>query len=200
MRPVRRPPPAEEVGWRVYPATAARWKALETLFGPRGACAGCWCMYWRRSRSEFVRGKGEGNRRALRALVVARARPGLLGFVGRRPVAWCSVAPRDQFPVLDRSRTLAPVDETPVWSIVCLFVARSHRRRGLSVAMLRAAVEHARGRGARVVEGYPVEPRGGATPDVFAWTGLASAFRQAGFREVARRSPTRPIMRVELSR
>jgi GNAT superfamily N-acetyltransferase len=157
-------------------------------------------MYWRLPRAAFTRGKGARNRRALNGLVASRACPGLMAYLGRQPIGWCAVAPRVEFPVLARSRILAPVDGTPVWSVVCLFVARPFRRRGVSVALLRAAVEHAQRRGARAVEGYPVEPRGGRVPDVFVWTGLASAFRRAGFREVARRSATRPIMRAEAGR
>jgi len=92
---------------------------------------------------------------------------------------------------------LARVDSKAVWSVTCLFVARPFRRAGVSVQLLRAAAGHARSRGAAIVEGYPVEPRTDAMPDAFAWTGLVSAFRKAGFREVARRSATRPIMRLE---
>jgi GNAT superfamily N-acetyltransferase len=184
----------------IRPATPSRWKDLETLFGPRGACAGCWCMYWRLPRAEFTRGKGAPNRRALRGIVESRVCPGLLAYLGRQPVGWCALAPRAEFPVLGRSRILAPVDGAPVWSLTCLFVARPFRGRGVSVALLRAAVDHARRRGARILEGYPVEPRAGRVADVFAWTGLASAFRRARFREVARRAPTRPIMRAELAR
>jgi len=178
------------------PATADRWGDLVTLFGPRGACGGCWCMYWRRARREFEAGKGAGNRRALKRLVDGDSAPGLLAYRGGQPVGWCAVAPRQDYPVLARSRILKPVDDQPVWSITCLFVRRDQRRTGVSTQMLAAAVRYAFKRGADVVEGYPVEPRGGQTADAFAWTGLASAFRQAGFEEVARRSPTRPIMRA----
>jgi len=82
-----------------------------------------------------------------------------------------------------------------VWSVSCLFVARPYRRRGVSVLLLKAAASRVRRRGGRIVEGYPVEPRQDKVPDPFVWTGLASAFRRAGFREVARRSKSRPIMR-----
>lgn len=152
-------------------------------------------MYWRRSASEFERCKGEGNRSALEALVASGDVPGLLAYAGERPTGWCAVGRREAYPRLARSRILRPVDELPVWSVVCLFVARAFRRRGLSVALLEAAAVHVRDRGGAIVEGYPVEPREGAVPDAFAWTGLASAFRGAGFREVARRSETRPVMR-----
>ena len=178
-----------------YPLTAERWSDLETLFGPRGACGGCWCMEWRLTRSEFDRQKGEANRRNFKAIVESGAAPGLLGYAGDQPVAWCAVAPREQYPALERSRILKRVDDEPVWSVTCLFVARSFRRHGLTVRMLEAAVAHAGHNGARIVEGYPVEPKTPDMPAVFAWTGTASAFRQAGFAEVLRRSPTRPIMR-----
>jgi GNAT superfamily N-acetyltransferase len=177
------------------PLTPARLDDLERLFGPRGACGGCWCMYPRLGRAEFQRGKGEGNRRAFRRLVQRRTVPGVLAYLGAEPVGWCAIEPRSEYRRLATSRVLAPVDEVPVWSIVCFFVARAHRGRGLTRRLIEAAVAHARRRGARVVEAYPVEPRKSPMPAVFAWTGLASAFRKTRFTEVARRSPTRPIMR-----
>jgi len=157
-------------------------------------------MWWRLARSRFQQQKGVGNKRALKKLVDAGEAPGLLAYANGRPVGWCAVAPREIYPVLERSRILKRVDEEPVWSVVCFFVARSHRRSGVSVSLLRAAVEHAARRGARFLEGYPVEPSAGRMPDVFAWTGIAAGFRKAGFVEVARRSPTRPIMRMRLTR
>ena len=177
------------------PLTPVRWGDLERLFGKRGACGGCWCMYWRLSRPEFEKRKGEGNRRAFKALVARGAARGVIAYHGSEPVAWCAVGPRDDFPRLARSRVLSPVDDQPVWSVTCFFVARPHRRRGLSVGLLTAAAGMAGRSGARLLEGYPQEPRGASMPDAFAWTGLSGAFRRAGFEECARRSPTRPIMR-----
>lgn len=182
------------------PLTPARWRDFAALFGERGACGGCWCMLWRLSRREFEAGKGAGNRDAMRALVASGAEPGLLAYRGRQAVGWLSLAPRQEFPALGRSRLLRPVDAQPVWSITCLFVDKAHRGSGVSVALLRAAVDHVRKRGGRLVEGYPQEPRTGRMADVFAWTGTAAAFRHAGYREVARPSPTRPIMRRAVGR
>lgn len=184
----------------IRPVTPSRWKDLETLFGPKGACAGCWCMYWRLKRPEWEAGQYDGNRRALRKIVRAGDRPGLLAYVEGEPAGWCCLGPRDGFPTLDRSRVLARLDDRPVWSIVCLYVARPFRRRGLTVKMLRAAVDEARRQGARMVEGYPIDPPSGNYPAAFSFTGLLSAFRRAGFREVARRSKTRPIVRKGLRR
>jgi molybdopterin converting factor small subunit len=183
---------------RVVPATAERWDDLERLFGPRGACAGCWCMYPRLRGAEFRQGSGEGNRRRLRALVKKGPPPGLIGYDRDEPVAWCALAPREDYPRLEHSRTLARVDQAPVWSVVCFFVAKGHRRRGLTVVMLEHAARWARSQGARMLEGYPVDPKSGKTADAFAWWGVADAFRAAGFREVERRSPTHPIMRRTL--
>ena len=179
-----------------HPLTPERWDDFERLFGPRGACAGCWCMYWKLPRREFEAGQGEPNRLAQRAIIAAGGTPGLLACVDGVPAGWIAVEPRQSYPGLARSRVLKPVDETPVWSVTCFFVARKYRRQGLTVELLKAAIAYVAEQGGKVVEGYPTEPRPGqATSPVFVYTGVASAFRQAGFIEVARRSETRPIMR-----
>ena len=120
----------------------------------------------------------------------------MLAYVEGEPVGWCAVAPRAEYDYLARSRVLRPVDDRDVWSISCLLVAKGYRGRGLSVRLLRAAVDMAGQAGAEIVEGYPVVPYTARMPDAFAWTGTLSAFRAAGFEEVARGSPTRPIMRA----
>ncbi len=181
------------------PLTPSHWPDLVELFGPQGACAGCWCMWWRITTAEFRRNHGEGNRAAFQRVVKLGPAPGILAYAKGQPVGWCAIAPRADCPRLARSRVLAPVDDRPVWSVTCFFVARKWRRTGLSSRLLRAAVEFAGKHGARIVEGYPHEITG-KTADVFVYTGLASAFRRAGFKEVARRSAKRPIMRKSVSR
>jgi len=178
-----------------YPLTPERWADLEKLFGKRGACGGCWCMWWRLKRSEFELQKGEGNRRAMKRVVDSGEIPGILAYAKSQPIAWCSVAPREAYPTLERSRTLKRVDDEPVWSIVCFFVAKPFRGKGTTGKLLRAAIEHVQKQDGKIVEGYPVEPKEGRIPDAFAYMGLASVFRKAGFVEVVRRSETRPIMR-----
>jgi GNAT superfamily N-acetyltransferase len=192
--PARRTPPPE---LRVHPLTPDRFADLERLFGPRGACAGCWCMWWRLPRAEWQAGKGEGNRRGLEAYVRAGSIAGLLAYDGEVPCGWVAVEPRAAYPRLARSRSLAPVDERPVWSITCFFVARSHRGRGVTRALVEAAAAHARAHGAPALEAYPVDSRA-RLGDAFLYTGAASTFRALGFEEVARRSPTRPLVRLEL--
>lgn len=155
-------------------------------------------MWFRLPRAVYERGKGARNRKALKRLVASGEPPGVLAYRGNEPVGWCAVAPRGQYPRLARSRVLRPIDERPVWSVVCLFVAREHRNGGVSVTLLRGAAAFAASRGARLLEGYPVESRGKAIPPVFAATGTVSAFRAAGFKEAGRGSPVRPIVRLEL--
>jgi GNAT superfamily N-acetyltransferase len=186
-------------GADVFPLTRERWADFERLFGPRGACGGCWCMWWRLTNAEMEAGKGEGNRLRQKGSVEAGRVPGLLAYLGGLPAGWIAVEPRREYPRLARSRVLAPLDEVPVWSVTCFFVDRRYRNQGLTVALLKAAVEHVARQGGRVVEGYPIEPRQpGKSPPVFVYTGLVSAFLRAGFKEAARRSPTRPIMRLTI--
>ncbi len=181
--------------WNFAPVTPERWGDFEKLFGPKGACANCWCMFQRLPHREFNAASGAERKAAMRALIAGGQVPGLLAYAGAEPVGWCSVAPRATYAAMERSRILKPVDDQPVWSVVCFFIAKAARRQGLTVALLGAAVDYARSRGARILEGYPKDLASTTTPDVFAWHGTASAFRQAGFTEVARRAPTRPIMR-----
>lgn len=186
----KRSPPIE-----FHPLTAKRWPDLEALFGPRGAYGGCWCMWWRTSRAEFERGQGEGNRLALRRLVDSRQVPGILAYVNGEPAGWCSVARRETYPALERSPTLKRLDDTPVWSIVCFYVDRRFRGQGLTLRLVRAAVEYVREQGGHVVEAYPTVPGAGAMPPVSVYMGLPALFRRAGFVEVARPSKRKVIMR-----
>lgn len=185
-----------------HPLTAKRWPDLERLFGPpaRGACGGCWCMVWRSSHADFERRKGSGNKRAFKRIVTRGDRPGVIAYAQGEPIGWCSVGPREAYPFLERSRVLQRVDDEPVWSISCLFVARSYRQSGVSVELIKAATRFAAKSKAKFVEAYPHDPKGQAMAAAFAWTGLASAFQTAGFTEVARRSKSRPIMRIAVTK
>jgi GNAT superfamily N-acetyltransferase len=180
----------------VQPVTPDRWAELEILF-QRGWCAQCWCMWWRITRREFDANGKEGNRAALRAIVEGGQAPGLIAALEGKPVGWVSVGPREVFSVLQRSPVLKPVDDLPVWSVVCFVVAAGCRRQGISSRLLGEAVAYARANGARAVEGYPVDA-GGRRDGFSDFTGFHSTFVQAGFAEVARRSEKRPIMRLML--
>jgi GNAT superfamily N-acetyltransferase len=178
------------------PLTPKCWPDFEKLFGLRGACAGCWCMFWKLANKEFRALAYEGNKAGQKAMVDAGIIPGVLAYSGNEAIGWIAVEPRDKYPRLARSRVLKPIDDQPVWSVTCFFTRREYRGVGVTVALLKAAIEHVKKQGGKIVEGYPIEPNEGKIPAVFAYTGLASAFRKAGFKEVRRNSARRPIFRI----
>jgi GNAT superfamily N-acetyltransferase len=154
-------------------------------------------MWPRREAKEFKQGAGDGNKRELQKLVRTGAEPGLLAYADGEPVGWVALAPRAEYRRLENSRVLAPIDDQPVWSVTCFFVRRDWRKRGLTGRLLREAAMYAASRGATVLEGYPTDTNKPVAA-AFVWTGIASTFEGAGFREVARRSASRPIMRRTL--
>ncbi len=183
---------------RIEPLTPERWPDLERLFGPNGAYSGCWCMFLRKSSKEFdtdCRGGGDANRADLARIVAAGEEPGLLAYADDEPVGWVAVAPREAYPRVLRSPIHRPIDEAgPVYSVSCFYVAKEARGSGVADALLEAAVEFAGGRGAALVEAYPVDvSERKAAADV--WRGTRSQFERAGFAVAARRKPARPILR-----
>jgi GNAT superfamily N-acetyltransferase len=178
---------------------AETWDDFERVLGSNGGARGCWCMHWRLSIAEWMEGKGDGNRRAMKDLASRERAPGVLVYEGDQPVAWCALGPRASFPRLERSSLLASIDDEPVCAITCVFVHRKHRGAGLLAAVLDAVCGYAATRDYTIVEGYPVEPRPGrrAGSDT-AMTGIAGSFLDAGFTEVARPRSDRPIMRRSL--
>ncbi len=152
-------------------------------------------MWWRIPRAEFMKNRGEQNKKDLKAIVDSGKIPGILAYSQSEPVGWCAVAPREDYPALERSRLLKRIDKKQVWSVVCFFVAKKFRHKGITIRLLEAAIDHVRSKGGKIVEGYPKEAKKNGTPDTFVYTGLVSAFRKAGFVEVTRASETRPIMR-----
>ncbi len=179
------------------PVTPKNWRDFEKLFGPNGACAGCWCMFWRQTRSEFDKLKGDSNKRAMKKIVDSGEIPGILAYHNGESVGWCSVAPRERFSALERTRVAKRIDDQPVWSAPCFFIHKNYRKQGVTVQLLRAAIDFVKKNGGKILEGYPVEPKQ-EMPPVFAFYGTASAFRQAGFVECTRRSETRPFMRYSI--
>lgn len=180
---------------KFLPLTKERWNDLETLFGKKGACGGCWCMWWRLKRKQFELQKGELNRKAFKKVVESGEVPGILAYIGKKPAGWCSFAPREKFILLENSKILKRVDDKPVWSIVCMFIDKNHREEGIASGIVEAAVKYAKKAGAGIVEAYPIEPKIGKIPDVFAYTGVPSIYKKSGFVEIARRSISRPIFR-----
>lgn len=184
---------------KIEPLTAETWPAFEALMGPKGGYGGCWCMLWRKPKAEHDRDSGDPNRAGIEALAKSDLPPGLIAIRDGRPAGWISVAPRAAFVRLENSRVLQPVDDAEVWSVSCFLIAKEFRRQGVALALLEAACDFVRKRGGRIVEGYPIAPKNTPYPAAYAWTGFEKVFLDAGFEEVARRSPTRPIMRKALA-
>ena len=178
----------------VRPLTPELWPALEDLFGPNGACSGCWCMYWRIG-SAYRKRPRERNKAAFREIVKNGRSPGLLAFDGDKAVGWCQLTPRDALPWLDRAWRLERVDDLPVWSISCLYVRIGYRRQGVTSALIAAALNAAKRAKAPALEAYPLDAE--KTPSA-SGTGFASTFKRAGFKTVACHTPPRPIMRHNL--
>jgi GNAT superfamily N-acetyltransferase len=177
------------------PLTPDRWKDLNHLFGERGAYSGCWCMFWRTSRAAFARQGNRGNRAAFKRIVEAGTPTGVIAYVDDVPAGWVSIAPRETYASLERSPKLRRVDDQPVWSIVCFFVERSFRDQGLMPALIEAAVAYAADQGAQLVEAYPTDPELDRRSPAEAYMGVLPSFIKAGFKEVARPSPGRVIVR-----
>jgi GNAT superfamily N-acetyltransferase len=161
----------------------ALWPALVELFGPRGACGGCWCMFWRLEKGErWDDLKGAPAKRRFKRLVVSGEAQGAVAFAGKEPVGWIAYGPRISFPRLDRARILACQDSGSVWALPCFFIKAGWRDQGVAKALLAHALKSLRRRGVRIAEGYPVNLKPGQRlPNAFAWTGTRSLFADAGF-------------------
>ena len=186
----------------VRPLTPERWPDLEALFNAKGCSVarGCWCMYYRRSGARELLPTGttaaQANRADLKKLTRGDTPPGLIGYRGKAPVGWVSLGPREDYAKLQRSPVMKPVDDKPVWSIICFVVPAEHRGQGVARALLDGAIAYAKKQGVTLLEAYPVDKPGRAQDDTL-WFGAKSMYDDAGFEEVARRKPQRPVVRLK---
>ena len=187
----------------VEPLTRARWPDLEAIFNARGCSIprGCWCMYYRHDGKGRALPVGtayaEVNRAGLKALAADDPPAGLIGYREGLPVGWVSLGPREAYPRLENSRVMKRVDDKPVWSIICFVVPSAYRHQGVAHGLLAGAIAYAREQGVGLLEAYPVD-KPTRSADDFIWFGVKSMFAAAGFEEMARRKPTRPVMRLSL--
>ncbi len=182
--------------WEFHPLTPERWMDYETLFGPNGACAGCWCAWFLMTHREYNDAGKEGHKELMRTLVHSGIEPGLIAYADGVPAGWIAFAPRERYKRLATSRQLAPVDDKPVWVIPCFFIHRNYRRQGMMERLLGAAVAYARRTGVKTLEAFPLDVDKKMS-SLQMFTGKSSVFYKLGFKEVARRE-SRPILRLEL--
>ena len=178
------------------PLTRNNWNKFEELFGSKGACGNCWCMYYRRNKTDFLEGKADdGNKNGMKELVWNNKPAGILGLYEGQAIAWCAFAPREDFIKLEKSRVHKRIDDKEVWSIPCFFIDKKFRRNGVSVALLKGVINYAKMKGIKIVEAYPTIPTQDKLPDSFAWIGLYKSFERAGFEIADRTSKNRPMVR-----
>ncbi len=182
------------------PLSKKTFADFEKVMGNNGGARGCWCMHWRLTMDEFMKNKGDGNKAAMRELAARKKKPGVIACLDDEPVAWCGFGDRTEYPRMQRSSVMKPVDDKDVISLTCLFIRKVHRGKGRLTALISAVCDYlAKTSRVELVEAYPVDPAPGRKAGADnAMTGIASAFLDAGFTEVARPRSDRPVMRYSL--
>ncbi len=175
----------------IRPLTPALWPALEDLFEGQWPVGRCWCMYWRIG-NDYRKQSAEANKAAFCDRVTNGPPPGLLAFDGEVAVGWCQLTPREDLPWMDQTWRLKRVDAVPVWALSCFYVRKGYRKRGVTKALIAAALDTARQAGAHALEAYPLDPE--LSPSASSM-GFVSTFERMGFKEVVRHVRPRPIMR-----
>jgi len=185
----------------IEPLTKTNWNKFVELFGSKGACGNCWCMYFRLPKKDFVEGKkNDGNKSAIKKIVWDNKPAGITGFYKGQSIAWCAFAPREVYLKIENSRVHKRIDDKAVWSIPCFFIQKDFRRKGVSVAILKAIIQYAKENNIGIIEAYPAIPTKDVLPDSFAWTGLYKSFERVGFKIVDRTSKNRPMVRYCINR
>jgi len=178
------------------PLTKGNWNKFVQLFGIKGACGSCWCMYYRLKKTDYQEGKADdGNKLAMKQIVWEDKPAGILGLYEGQAIAWCAFAPREDFIKLENLRVHKRIDDKAVWSIPCFFIDKNFRRHGVSVELIKGVIRYAREVGIRIIEAYPTIPTQDKLADSFAWIGLYKSFERAGFEIVDRTSKNRPMVR-----
>jgi len=188
----------------VRPLSRERFADLAALFAEGGDAKWCWCTYFRHRGRDWSNSAASDNRASLEGLAERDPAPGLVAYRDGRAVGWVSLGPREDYERLRYSKILAPLDDAPVWSIVCFVVSRRARRQGVAALLLGAAIEYARAHGATTLEAYPLDTAAGRVPAANAYAGTLGMFERAGFTVVERRrwnaaTPVRPIVRLDLT-
>ena len=178
--------------WRTHPVTPERFDDFADVVNPNRRENHCWCLSHRLRVKDIealgasATGAGGVRERAMRALCSDEIPPGVVTYRDDTPVGWCHVSPRADIPRLTASRLIRPIDDVPVWSVICLVVRGGHRKQGVIGHLIAGAVEWARSQGAPAVEAYPVDNKGAKIDRTFAYAGTRAMFERAGFRETGK--------------
>ena len=188
---------------RIVPADEVEWDDVAAVFGDRGPGSRCWCQRYKLFPGESFAGLGPGVL-AERLREQTEGGSGLVAYLGEEPVGWCAVEPRPAYHGLLRKTFRIhwegrdeDRDDESVWSVTCLFARAGYRKRGVARALAEAAVEHARARGARAVEAYPIVVKNVLDEELHV--GTESMFADAGMAVVSRPSKRRVVMRLDFS-
>ncbi len=189
----------------IEPATAGRWDDAQHALTGGGDGRSCQCQWWTLTNAQFNAASADERRALMRDEIETGPPPALIAYVDGEAAGWVRVGPRTAQPRLARTKaftaiSVEPWDDADVWAVTCFVVRREHRDTGLMARLLDAAIAFARDGGARVLEGYPIDPHAGrqvGSNQLF--TGVVSAFIDAGFTEVGRDKPHRAVMSLELS-
>lgn len=188
----------------IEPATTPRFDDVEHVFDAGGDARGCQCQWWMMPNTEWSKTSQEERRDMLADEIAAAPPPGLVAYVDGEPAGWVRVGPRTRQvrlgrTLIIRNSTEEPLDDESVWTVSCFVVRKNHRGQGLNALLLEAAVTFAREHGARMIEAYPIDANAGKAHGVNdLYHGVISTFQNAGFREVARPKPDRPIVALDL--
>ncbi|WP_341230036.1 GNAT family N-acetyltransferase [Nocardioides salarius] len=170
--------------WETHPVTPDRFEDFADVVNPNRRASHCWCLSHRLPASQVAE-LGRGSReRAMRSLCEREHPPGVVTYRDGVPVGWCSIGPRADNPKLAASRLIRPVDDLPVWSIICVVVRGGHRRQGVTTPLLEGAVAWAASEGAPAAEAYPVDPAGERMDLTMAFVGTRAMFEKVGFEFV----------------
>ena len=192
------------MAWETHPVTPDRFEDFADVINPNRRATHCWCVS-HRLRAEDIAELGGGSREgAMRALCDREVPPGVVTYLDGRPVGWCNIGARADNPRLVHSTRIHPLDDLPVWSVVCVVVRGGHRKQGVTTALLQGAVAYAASHGAPAVEAYPVNTKGNRMDLTMAFVGTRAMFERVGFEVVGETEATasgmpRLVMRRMLS-
>lgn len=173
----------DDTHWETHPVTPDRFDDLAAVINPNRRATHCWCLSHRIGAKQIEELGGGSREQAMRSLCARDVPPGVVTYRDGTPVGWCNIGARSDIPRLVQSKLIRPVDDVPVWSIVCTVVRSGHRKQGVTQQLIEGAVQWARAQGAPAVEAHPVDPDG-RMDLTMAFVGARAMYERAGFEVI----------------